>query len=55
MNLPVALQSSWGLIVLVVVVGLFWWLTQRRRLADQQAIGSRVLPEKGFACEWVPA
>lgn len=53
MNFPVSLQSTAGIVLLAAILGLFWWMSQRRRQAERAGAGTRALPEMGFACEWV--
>lgn len=53
MNLPMSLQSTAGIVALAAILGLFWWMSQRRRQAERAGGTARPLPEMGFACEWV--
>ena len=53
MSLPMSLQSTIGIVVLAALLGLFWWLSQRRRQAERRAGAAPRLREMGFACEWV--
>ncbi len=50
MEFPISLQSTGTIAVLTVIVGLFWWLHQRR--PRDLATGSKI-PELGFGYEWV--
>lgn len=53
MNLPMSLQNTVGIVILAAILGLFWWMTQRRRQAERAGGAARRLPEMGFVCEWV--
>lgn len=50
MDLPISLQSTGGLAALAFIVGLFWWLHQRR---PKSGTAAPKMPEMGYAYEWV--